>query len=159
MRRGFTMIEGVVSTIIVGVMMVAAMRTVAASRVVQFRTAERAQASMLAQELLTEIMGKAYEDSVSPVFGLEGGEPASPRAGFDDVDDYNGWKEDPVADAFGAAAAGLGTWSREVVVARVTPANVTTTSALDTGAKRVSVTVLHRASPVMTIHAVRTRAR
>lgn len=159
MRRAFTMIESVVSVIIVGVMMVAAMRTVAASRVIQFRTAERAQASMLAQELLTEVMGRAYEDAVSPVFGLESGEPASPRAGFDDVDDYNGWKEDPVKDALGSAVSGLGTWSREVVVSRVLPANVTTNAALDTGAKRVSITIRHLGSPVLTLHGVRTSAR
>lgn len=147
------------STVIVGVMMVAAMQTVAASRVVQFKTAERAQGASLAGELMTEIMERAYEDAVSPVFGPEAGESTGTRDAFDDVDDYHGWEEKPLCDRSGGSLPGMGDWGSAVSVVRVAPADTTVASLVETGAKRITVTIKHRDVPVFTLHAVRTSAR
>ncbi|MFM9996504.1 MAG: hypothetical protein ACKVU4_11985 [Phycisphaerales bacterium] len=159
MRRAFTMIEGIMSTVIVGVMMVAAMQTVAASRVVQFKTAERAQAALLAGEMMTEVMEQGYEDAVSPVFGPEGGESTGTRASFDDVDDYHGWEEKPVETRAGVTVVGLEQWTRAVSVMRVAPGNLGVAALTETGAKRITVTIKHRDVPVFTLNAVRTSAR
>lgn len=160
MRRGFTMIEGVLSTIVVGVMMVAAVRVVTLARVIQFRNANRAQGSFLAQSLLSEILAKAYEDPTSPVFGVESGESVATRDGLDDVDDYQGWIEKPPKEANGPTMSSMGQWGREVRVERVDPANVAGPDALlETGAKRITIRVTFRDVPVFSVVAVRTRAR
>ena len=157
MRQAFTMIESVLATVIVGVMMVAAVQTVAASRVLQFKSAERAQGALLAGELMTEVLAGAYEDASSPVFGPEAGE--SGRAQFDDADDYRNWQEEPPQQRDGTAIGGLDQWRREVAVDRVPPANLAALSAVETGAKRVTVTVRHRGVPVIRVVAFRTSAR
>ncbi len=159
MRRGFTMIEGVLSTIVVGVMMVAAVRVVAASRMVQYKNAAMVEGSLLAESLLAEIAGKPYEDTDSPVFGREGGEVGATRADLDDVDDYHGWSEAPPCEADGTPIPGLETWGREVRVDRVPASNLQVGSATETGAKRVTVKVTLRGATVETLVAVRTRAR
>lgn len=157
MRRAFTLFESVLATIIVGVMMVAAVQTVAASRVLQFKSAQRAQGTLLAGELMTEILSRDYEDQSSPGFGPEAGEDM--RSMFDDADDYHLWSEQPPQLADGSPVTGLADWKREVAVERVPPANLALLSGTETGARRITVTVSHRAVPVVRLKAVRTSAR
>jgi len=87
-----TLIEAVISVLIVGVMLVAALSTLAGAakaRVVQ-ETPSNCQA--LARQLLSEVMQAAYEDPETPGgFGPEMDEDTTTRADFDDVDDYDGW--------------------------------------------------------------------
>ena len=53
-----------------------------------------ATASLYAQELMEEIRSKSFSDpDQTPVFGLEQGE--TERSDFDDVDDYNGFLDNP----------------------------------------------------------------
>jgi hypothetical protein len=151
------MVESVLATVIVGVMMVAAVQTVAASRMIQFKSAERAQGVLLAGELITEVLARAYEDASSPVFGPEAGETG--RAQFDDADDYHNWQEQPPQQPDGTPVVGLDQWRREVVIERVPPLNLALLSAVDTGARRVTVTVRHRGVPIVRLYAVRTSAR
>ncbi len=160
MRRSFTIIESVLSTLIVGVMMVAAVRVVAASRVIQFKNAARVQGALLAEALLNEIVRKPYEDAASPVFGREAGETGTVRDSLDDVDDYNGWSEKPPVESSGSPIPGLGDWGLQVVVERVLPLSVTgPAAAVETGAKRITVKATFNGVPIFTSIAVRTSAR
>ena len=62
-RRSFSLVEVVVSVLIMGVMFVAALNTVGAARGGEYRLAEREQALLLAQALMAEILQQAYIDA------------------------------------------------------------------------------------------------
>src|SRR2546423_1503074 len=90
--RALTLVEVVASTMIVGLMAVAALNALGAATKSANSIGNRAVAAGLADELMSEIMMQSYSDpDGSAVFGHESGEATSPRSAFDDVDDYNGW--------------------------------------------------------------------
>ena len=157
--RGFTLVEASICTVIVGVILVAAIATVGASRRAQKSAADRATAHLLAGDLLAEITSKSYSEPDGPgPFGVDGGELPSTRASFDDVDDYAAYVESPVTAPNGAPIPGLGNWSRSVVVEFVSPVPPHPVSATDTGAKRVTVSVTANGTVLATRMAVRAAA-
>ncbi|MHC5022365.1 MAG: prepilin-type N-terminal cleavage/methylation domain-containing protein [Planctomycetota bacterium] len=140
--RGFTLVEVVVATVIVGVMILAALTTLGAtarSRQVQTNTG---RGLSLARHLMSEILAQAYEDpDDAPVFGREGGESGSSRADWDDVDDYHGFSETIPHSRDGAMMDWAAGWSREVAVSFVDLANMQPSGPTETGLKLVRVTV------------------
>src|SRR6056297_908463 len=127
--------------IVISVMLVAALRTVGASARTEARAVEEAAGRELVEQLLAEIRAVAYEDPEgAPLFGPEAGEAAADRAGWDDVDDFHGWKASPPQDRRGAALPVTGDWSRSVDVSWVTPADPALPSASESGLKRIEVT-------------------
>lgn len=142
-RSGFSLLEVVISTLIVGVLMVAAMRTLgAAIRSKQYLN-DQSQAHLLAASLLEEAVQRQYADaSALALFGPELGESGGPRNSFNDVDDYHNWTESPPQDAQGNALANFDGWERQVIVQYVDPANTNSVVLLDQGLKRVTVSVL-----------------
>src|SRR3954470_5415794 len=140
--RGLTLIEVVASTMIVGLMVVAALNALAAATKSSNSIGNRAVAAGLADELMSEIMMQSYSDpNGSPVFGHESGESTSVRSAFDDVDDYDGWNASPPQYRDGTVIPDRTNWRQRVTVTYVSPTNPTTTSATDQGAKRIRVTI------------------
>lgn len=160
-RRAFTIVEAALSTIVIGVMLVAALNTVAASRASQARTAYRTRGVELVKSLMAEITVQAYEDNLLPLgnFGLPLAKAGANRSKYTDVDDYDGLLDAPPRAKDGTALPDCADWSRSVRVRWVNPANPDTTSVVDTGAKRITVTALRAGVPIVTIDAVRTSAR
>lgn len=168
-RRALSMIEIVISTVIVGVMLVAALQTVAVARGGQARVANRNTGVLLAQDLMAEILRLAYADPEPSgrVFGPETTETLG-RAVFDDVDDYVDWTESPPTGRDGVALPGYTDWSRKVKVvfadpnslqpAANQPAKGASPLGLDTGMKRITVTVSCRSVPVVEMTAICTAA-
>jgi len=143
-RRGFSLLEVSISSLLVAVLMIASLRCMGAIVVGRERTAQNAIAEQLADELLSEIMEKSYKDWYLPLFGLEAlelGYGNGPRNYFDDVDDYNNWSASPPRNRDNSSRSNLSGWRREVSVAWVTRANPNQTSITDTGLKRIIVTV------------------
>jgi prepilin-type N-terminal cleavage/methylation domain-containing protein len=164
-RRGFTLVEAVLSTAVVGVMLVAA--THAAGIVATSRTlaAERARGQQLALDLLNEIMDRPYRDpdSALAILGTDVGDSLAPgRLKFDDIDDYQGYIDAPPTSQEGAAIPGLAHWSRSVRVVYLEPGLSRVLAvqgdASDTGAKLIHVSVFFRGKPVTRVQAIRTRA-
>lgn len=154
--RGLSMVEVVVSILIVGVMAAAAMRTIGAARMGQYRAAVGSHGQMLAQELMSEILAQAYaEPTDTATFGRESGESATSRADYDDVDDYHGWSASPPQTADGRPYADLADFTRSVTVTRVNTNNPDQSVSGDTGVKRITVTVLHRGLVVAKLEALR----
>jgi len=154
--RGFTLIESALSMVIVGLMLVAALNTVGASKTSQYRNSERSLGPMLAEELMVEILSHDYEEPDDPVvFGRES-ESATIRTAWDDVDDYNGWTANPPQNADGTPVDGATGWERSVTVTRVTQGALTA-SGSDTGLKRVEVTVSHGGRPITTLTSLRSQ--
>ncbi len=158
-RRGFSLLETVVSAMLVGVLLIAAMRTVGASVYAQYRAAERASAQFLADGLVAEILAKSYKSPGSvPQFGLESGESSASKANYDDVDDFHNWTESPPQFADGTAMPDLTGWRRRVAVVWIDPKDATKEVPSETGAKQITVTVEHNDVPVASRMAIRTEA-
>ena len=158
-RRGLTLVEVVVSTLIVAMMTVAALNALGAATRSSTSTANRAIAVGLAEDLAAEIVNAAYKEPVaSPVFGPEGSEVNGPRSAFNDVDDYNGWSEQPPKTKTGTSLTDRADWRRRVVVERVVPATPTQTTpgSTDQGAKRVHVIVEYDGQHVLAQIVIRT---
>jgi hypothetical protein len=155
--RGLSLIEVVASTFIVALMAVAALNTLGAATRSSESVGNRAVAMGLADELMAEILQAPYSDpSQTPVFGLEGGEPASPRSAFDDVDDYDNWSETPPKYRDGTTMPDRADWRHRVRVSRVTPGDLTQVSGTDQGAKRIRVTIEYRGEVLADQYAIRT---
>ena len=157
--RGFSLIEAAISTVIVGGLLVAALTTVAQSTRGRQRTGDRARGTMLAQQLMAEILLLNYEEPVdTPGFGRESDEGGGDRADYDDVDDYVDWSSSPPEYKDGTEIPDTEGWRRTVSVRRVTSGNLLTPSGTETGIKTITVRVSHNAVPVAELVSVRTGA-
>jgi hypothetical protein len=156
-RRALSLVEVVASSLIVAMMCVAALDALGAATRSSESIGNRAVAIGLADELMAEILKKPYEDPVqTPTFGRESGESATPRSGFDDVDDYNGWQQSPPQRNDGTTIPDRDDWTQRVTVIRVAPTNLTVAAATEQGAKRVYVAIEYRGQVLAGQYAVRT---
>jgi hypothetical protein len=148
------------SIVLVAVMFAAVMQTVGAGRMVHYKTSGQRRGSLLARQLLAEVLQQAYEDPDTPTvtLGIDTGESASDRGDFDDVDDYDGWIASPPQDRDGTTEPDQDSWSREVHVVWVDPLDLGQISGIETKAKRVIVTVKHNGLVMSELTVVRTNA-
>ena len=157
-QRGLTLIEVVASTMIVGLMAVAALNALGAATKSANSIGNRAVAAGLADELMSEILMQPYSDpDGSPVFGHESGESTSVRSAFDDVDDYDGWVASPPQYRDGTVIPDRTTdWQQRVTVTYVSPTSPTTTSSTDLGAKCIHVQIEYQNQVLAEQYAIRT---
>jgi hypothetical protein len=158
-RRALSLIEVVASTMIVGLMSVAALNGLGAATRSAESIGNRAIALGLADDLMGEILPLSYNDPTdTPLLGLESGEAASPRSGFDDIDDFNGWDQSPPKYRDGATIPNRIDWRHRVQVVRVLPGNPTqaATGNSDSGAKRIHVIIEYRGQVLVEQVAIRT---
>jgi len=156
----FTIIEAVMSTVIVAVMLVAALNTVGASRLTQHKASLAVRGRLLAEALMSEILNESYKDpDGTPVFGAESGESTATRADFDDVDDYDGWTASPPTDKNGTPLVNGADWRRAVTVQWIDPASPAQVLPAESNAKRITVAVSYRDVPQATLVAIRTAGR
>jgi type II secretory pathway pseudopilin PulG len=140
-RYALTLMEVVVSTLIVGMMTVAALDGLGSTTRSSELAGNRGIALGLADELMAEILSTRYsEPTGTAVFGTEPGETA-PRTNFDDVDDFHGWNQQPPKAADGTTIPDRANYRQRITVERVAPANPTQTVATEQGAKRIRVIV------------------
>jgi prepilin-type N-terminal cleavage/methylation domain-containing protein len=127
-HRGLTLVEVVVSTMIVGLMTVASLHTLGAATRSSLTTGDRAVALGLADDLMAEILSAPY----------------------DDLDDYHNYNEALAGDHAG--------WIRRATVQRVKPADVTqaTPGNADQGAKRIRVYITLNSQQLAEQFAIRT---
>lgn len=139
---GLSLVEAMISMVIVAVMLVMALNTIGSLARSWQAQSTQCRAPALAQQLMTEIIQGCYQEPYdSPIFGLEAPETSLVRADYDDVDDYNGWSASPPQLKDGTAMANLSGWTRSAAVQYVDPDNVSTPSGTNQGLKRITVTV------------------
>jgi type II secretory pathway pseudopilin PulG len=156
-RGGLSLIEVVASTMIVGLMAVAALNSLGAATRSSESIGNRAVALGLANELMAEIMQSAYsEPSGGSSLGPDGGESSGPRSAFDDVDDYHDWNKSPPQNRDGTTMPDRTEWRHRVVVTRVVPDDPTQTTSSEQGAKRICVTIEYRNQTIAEMVAVST---
>jgi len=154
---GFALVEAVISVVIVGVLMVVALNTVGAAKVGQAKAARRSRAALLGEAMMAEILPLAYEDPAEPdSLALEAGEDGGSRANFDDVDDYDGWSASPPEAKGGTPIVGAEDYRRVVKVVWANAADPSQQAAVNTGVKRIEVTVFYKGQDLFTLSALRT---
>ena len=127
------------STLLIGVVLIGAMNLAGYATRGQIDNKERAQAKLLADALLAEILELPYQEpTATPVFGAESGEV---RATYDDVDDYKVFADSPPVNKQGVALAGGTGLTRSASVTYAEPDNFLATSSTDKGIKRIAVSV------------------
>jgi hypothetical protein len=146
-------------TLLVGIILVAAISTVGAARRARQGVSDRAMARVLAGDLLAEIASRAYaEPAASGSMGVDPGERSLTRATLDDVDDYHNLDETPPRDAAGNPIKGCEKWSRTVRVEYVDAQKPDELSFVDSGLKRITVTIRAHGEVLAQRSAIRTQA-
>ncbi|QDU40151.1 hypothetical protein Mal4_45060 [Maioricimonas rarisocia] len=161
-RSGLSLIEVVVSTMLVALVLIGALRCFGAVLRSRTNTADTMRARLLGRQLLTEILNGEYVDpGAVPLFGPEAGEPlvtAGPRSGWNDVDDYHLWSGSPPQDRNGVPLPNLAGWQRDVAVEWVDPASPENVSLTDQGVKRITVVVSRSGTTLATAVGLRSDA-
>lgn len=159
-RRGLNMVEVAISSLIVGVMLVASLHVVGQSFMTQRMNADLTTAQFLAEGLLSEALQLNYMEpgQVSSGIARESGELATNRTNYDDVDDYHGYTESPPKSKDNVALTGFTGWQRTVTVEWVNHANLTQTSGTETGVKRVTVQIRLNGTLITTARGFRSNA-
>ncbi len=156
-HRGLSLIEVVASTLIVGVMLVAALNTLGAVFRSQRSNAARLTGPGLAHELMGEILSLSYEDPEDPgaSIGNDSSESGGDRADFDDVDDYDDWSASGPESKDGVEHPGYVGWERTVRVNWVKVNAIATTLSSESGLKLITVTVTDPNGAATKIRALR----
>ncbi len=158
-RRAFSIVEAAFCIVLVGGLVVVSLDTLGASKLAQKNLGEHAVGQLLASSLISEILNQSYKDpNELSVLGLELSEILATRSTFDDVDDYTGWTASPPQNRDGSVIPGLTGWRQTVQVVRVNPADFNTTSLMDSGVKRITVTITRNNVVVATLVAVKSGA-
>jgi type II secretory pathway pseudopilin PulG len=154
-----SLLEVMISLLVMAVLMTAALRTVGQSRRSQRAVHEQQAGRLLAQELLSEILRQAYREPFEQLaFGPEATENTGDRSVFDDVDDYHGWSATPPQDAAGAPLAGFEEWGRAVQVHWVDPEAPDSVVGSDQGVKRITVSASYDGQVVGSVVSLRCSA-
>jgi MSHA pilin protein MshD len=152
--QGFSQIEVVASTAMLGILMTATMTSIAASRTRAATEMSRLQTQSLANELLAEIISLPAcdpENGPPTTLGLESGESdGNNRSKWDDVDDYHNLSESPPRNRLGININGYTGWSRSTTVERLRSNNWTTTNSTYDRVYRVTVNVSRNGSSIAT---------
>ncbi len=162
-KRGISLTEVVMSTFLVGLLLVAALRSVSSAAMSWITAAELADGHALAQQLLAEMIVLPYEDpNATSNFGAESGEvlTAGVRSGLDDLDDYRDWTDTPPKANTGTALTGYNSWQRTADVQKVNEEDYSlgADNTSDEGIRLATVTVTSPAGQIITLRAYRTTA-
>jgi type II secretory pathway pseudopilin PulG len=155
-RRGFTLIEAAITTIIIGVGCVAMLQLLAAGTLANNDGAELTTAMNLAGNVREAMAGLNYSDPTTPThWGPESGETSV--TAYNDLDDFDGQTFSPPIDARRISlGSNFSTWAQKVKVETVKPDNLTATTSHLTLAPllrptcRCTVSITHNGHEVYT---------
>ncbi len=155
LRRGFTLIEAALTTVIVGVAILALMGLSGTLTGQNANAGQSTTAMLLASNLQEAMASLSFNDPAyaNSYFGPEAGESL---ASYNDIDDFDGLTFSPPIDAARQPIAGLSQYSQLVTVLPIYANQLnsnTNSQSLDlpktayTGAVRVMVRILYKAHP------------
>lgn len=154
---GFSLIESVISIVVVSTLLLASLHAVAVWTVNRAAIEQRMAGPGLAQDLMAEILSMPFEEPVDPpTFGRESSESDINRVAWDDIDDYHGWSASPPQLRNGTEQTELVDWTREVQVEWVDPLDPNTAVVGPTSTKRITVSTFQFGRPVSEVVALRT---
>ncbi len=158
-HQGFTQVELAVSVVIVGVLMLASLNSIAASRRSHYAESARAMGGVLANNLLAEISKLPLREPTCDCgFGPEAGEVGSDRRLFDDIDDYDNLVDSPPKRRLGTVLDGFDGWSRSVTIQYVPTNDWIATSSSFSGVYRIVISIKQGSATICNLVAYRTSA-
>lgn len=153
-RSGITLIETVLSLLILAGAFASGLTAIGSARASQVAAAERRFALSLAEDMMDEVLAEPnYKEGNT--YGLEAGERASDRQAFDDMDDYDDWSSTPPVDYYDVDIPGGDGYSRRVQILYVNPDNPTQYVSTDMGLAVIIVRVRFNTKIVAEIRAYR----
>ena len=154
--KGLSLIEVVISSLIVATMLVAALGAVSAATKSLLIQSDRCLGPNLARQLMSEVLQAHYvEPTDAPKFGRESGEARKVRTAWDDVDDYNRWSASPPQAKDGTVLTHADGWTRKVVVKYAQLSDPRKKAQSDEGLKRIIVTVTSPTGKTHVLNALR----
>ncbi len=155
---GFTLVEAVISVLIVAVMLVVALDTLGAVGRARTVQGKPGTARALGWALVTEIFQGRYEDPNEPgQWGLETGEGAATRADFNDSDDYDGWSASPPQSKDGTPMTHYQGWTRRARITLIDPRALTVSLVGDLGLRMIVVEVTDPDGNATDVRALRSK--
>lgn len=162
--RCFTIIEVVLSSLVVSVLLVASLNLVSRVRASEASMERRRDARRMAEGLLAIVAAQRFTEPDASgtrrtVIGTDESESLSVPASLDDVDDFAGaiWSPDDVAAWIEPPADRVGTWRIGISVGYVDPMRPSVSSGAVTTAKSVTVTVRRNTVVLESLSAVRSQ--
>ncbi len=152
-QRGFTLVEAVLSMVILSIAALSIGQTLGFAFVHSSDGLWQARTVALAEAYLEEVLARRYDEAAPPGGVPPCGPPATAcsgigpdaaesRATFDDVDDYHGLLETPPLDANGNARVGFESYSASITERYISAAEVTALGLDDpTDAKHIEVVI------------------
>lgn len=121
-RRGLTLMETALATIIVGLTVVAIVKLIAAVSQQDFYAQKTTTAMMLASNMRELMAGLPFCDAANGVhLGPDSGETTV--AAFNDVEDFSGFTANPPIDANRQTLSNLPNWQQTVTIKHMLPGN------------------------------------
>jgi len=126
-RKGFTLIEAAMTTVIIGVGCVAMLRLLGAGTLANNDGAELTTGMNLAGNIRELLMGVHYSDPTSPShWGAESGETSATT--YNDLDDFDGKSFSPPIDARRQSlGSNYSSWTQSVKIETIKPDSLSTT--------------------------------
>jgi MSHA pilin protein MshD len=154
-RPGFTLVESLMSVLIVSLVLVAALGTIGAIGRTRQVQVDRAAAAQFGDQLMSEILQCYYQDpSGAGPLGPDTGE--SSRDQFDDVDDYDKWQSTaPPKLRDGTLMTDYARWKASVDVDYARLSGPRNTESSDTGLKRIRLKITTPAGATYEMFAAR----
>lgn len=153
-RLGFSMVETTISTLLVGLLLVAATQSAGSSLRTQIEATKLIKASSLADSLMAEILDRSYMEpgATSSPIGRDTNEFSNWKIDYDDVDDFHNWQEKPPQYRNGSLMSSMPSWRRTVTVEWIIIAvnGTVSISNTETNCKRITVTVSDSSTIVAT---------
>lgn len=146
-RRGFTLIESALVTVIIGLGVVAMLELLATGTKTNVSGTQLTTAIHLARNIRELSLGLAFCDPQTPAnWGVESGETL---ATYDDLDDLDGRTFSPPIDARRQSLAAYANWQQSIIVETVDPGRLTLS--VPKGSQpvnRITVIVSHQGKPI-----------
>jgi len=143
--RGLSLVELLVSIVIVSVAVVSVLGALSAVATNSARTMLQQQSSTIASAYLNEVLQKSFADP-------DGSGVEASRGLYDDVRDYNGLDDNGARDQFGNALVGLEQYRVQVTVGAGSLPGLAAAQV-----RRVDVTVTHPSMPTVKLSGYRTQ--
>lgn len=154
-RRGFSMVEVAISSLVLALMMASALNATGLSARIRGGQTAKNRAMLICTDMLSEIRALPFpiSEDVIPAAAMSG-----TRSSYVDVFDFSGYISFPPVDPMGVEIPGAENWWLRVVIAWVDPDNVNTVSATDTGMLRIRVTVYRSSVKLASVNTLRSAA-
>lgn len=152
-----SLVESTFALLIVSGVLLSALYTLNGSARAAHLSQRTALGSELSRQLMSEVLGSAYEEpSDTVLFGTEGIETPASRADWDDIDDYKSWTSTPPITKDGTPVGGADDWTRTSKVTFVDPTTMASLgTSPDSGLKLITVTAVAPTGEATILQALR----